>query len=371
MNFKLMAIKISDEIKDIPQNNINRIAEAIFDFDCSDFENENITSIRAQEFYDWIMTLNEQPILMREKIRLLKEYVFELTPEDHSARDIINRSCQKECEDQLKKLGIAISNIKGAIGFISVGSISESEDKYIKSFQEIEQSIEFLEEICDIKLKHLNFYENYEDLLVEGINEQNVDHYLKKWYEPLENEVRALLNPPKTVVKEEREDQSQEILDNESDVKLIEKILRNFNTCAMWLKNHRRKDHEAFILKDEYDVHDLIYSFLVMLYPDAETEDPSSKVAGISGRTDITIKSKKLIIEIKYLKNWKDWKAMLTDIHHKIQTYSQKEGYDQMIVFIYNPDGAMKNPDEIEKTLSKEDVIGGKKFKTTTIIIPH
>ncbi|AEG17670.1 hypothetical protein [Methanobacterium paludis] len=47
-NFKLLAVQIGNEIKwDVPLKEIDRIAEAIFDFEYLKFPNENSTSQRT------------------------------------------------------------------------------------------------------------------------------------------------------------------------------------------------------------------------------------------------------------------------------------------------------------------------------------
>lgn len=147
-------------------------------------------------------------------------------------------------------------------------------------------------------------------------------------------------------------------------------LLQRFHLGAYWLEKHRRKNHAPFVIDDEFDVQDLLYSFLVVNFPDAEVEDPAKKIAGVSSRLDVVIGNLKLIIEIKCFKKENNWTTMFKDINHKIQTYSQNEEYDQMIIFIYNPDSAVKNPYRIEKDITKEQNIGGKKFNVICIVDP-
>lgn len=81
VNFKLFAIRLGEKVKyEKSINEINRIANAISDFDVVEHPNDNITSERAQLIYDWIMTLKEQSIDDEEKLHLLKEFEEELDP---------------------------------------------------------------------------------------------------------------------------------------------------------------------------------------------------------------------------------------------------------------------------------------------------
>lgn len=81
-NYKLIAIKLGDSLKyGSSVNEINRIAEAVFTFNKKEHPNDSITSVRAQEVYDWILTLSEQDLTDDEKRNLLSSFIRELTPE--------------------------------------------------------------------------------------------------------------------------------------------------------------------------------------------------------------------------------------------------------------------------------------------------
>ena len=96
-NLKLLAIKMGDELKyGTSLNQINRIAEAIFDFDCLEFPQDNITSERAQLIYDWVITLDQQELSKEEKLSLLGDFYDELSPEDYSVRDLFGKKISKD-----------------------------------------------------------------------------------------------------------------------------------------------------------------------------------------------------------------------------------------------------------------------------------
>ncbi len=96
-NLRLLAIKMGDELKyDTSVNQINRMADAIFDFECLEFPQDNITSERAQLIYDWVITLDKQEISKEEKLSLLEDFYDELSPEDHSVRDLFDKKISKD-----------------------------------------------------------------------------------------------------------------------------------------------------------------------------------------------------------------------------------------------------------------------------------
>ena len=123
-NLKLLAIKIGNELKyDTSINEIDRIADAIFDFDCLNFPQNNITSKRAQLIYDWVMTLNEQEIPQEEKLSLLKEFVEELAEEDNPARDLFNKNKEKYTSKVEENSQMSDDNVKTHITQIFQGNI--------------------------------------------------------------------------------------------------------------------------------------------------------------------------------------------------------------------------------------------------------
>lgn len=94
MNIELIAIQIGDTLKDRKSlNEINRVAEAIFQFPRQKFPNKSITSERAKLTYDWIMSLGYQSC-PGELEQLLIDFVKSLTYNEiklqHTLLNILN-----------------------------------------------------------------------------------------------------------------------------------------------------------------------------------------------------------------------------------------------------------------------------------------
>ncbi len=88
-NFKLIATKLGEGLKnESTVNQINRNAEAIFNFNVMSHPQECITSSRSQLIYDWVMTLSEQSVDERTKLLLLDEFIHNLTPADSPLRSL-------------------------------------------------------------------------------------------------------------------------------------------------------------------------------------------------------------------------------------------------------------------------------------------
>jgi uncharacterized protein (TIGR02391 family) len=87
INFKLIAIKLGEGLKYSSSiNEINRISNAIFNFDSIYHCPAGITSLRSLLIYDWVTTLSEQPIDEKSKLRLLDQFIDNLTPVDSPLR---------------------------------------------------------------------------------------------------------------------------------------------------------------------------------------------------------------------------------------------------------------------------------------------
>lgn len=81
-NYKLIAIKLGESLKyGSSVNEINRIAKAVFTFSKREHPNDSITSVRAREVYDWVLTLSEQNLSEVDKGKLLSDFIKELAPE--------------------------------------------------------------------------------------------------------------------------------------------------------------------------------------------------------------------------------------------------------------------------------------------------
>ncbi len=83
MNYRLVANQIGDLLKyATTYNEIERAAKSIFTFQKEKFPNDSITSVRAQAFHDWVLTLAKQSMTNEDRNDLLVQFVSIVTPED-------------------------------------------------------------------------------------------------------------------------------------------------------------------------------------------------------------------------------------------------------------------------------------------------
>ena len=74
--YKMIAIQISDSLKySTSINEIDRAAKSVFSFNCEDFPDNSITSVRAHRIHDWILTLAKQKLTQDERNKLLCNFL--------------------------------------------------------------------------------------------------------------------------------------------------------------------------------------------------------------------------------------------------------------------------------------------------------
>ena len=98
MNYRLVANQVGDLLKyDTTINEVNRAAKSVFNFQQEIFPNDSITSSRAKEFHDWVLTLAKQPLDNSLRNNLLVQFISIITPEQHEhAVDRILKSADIE-----------------------------------------------------------------------------------------------------------------------------------------------------------------------------------------------------------------------------------------------------------------------------------
>jgi uncharacterized protein (TIGR02391 family) len=81
-NYKMIATQVGDLLKyDTTINEVNRAAQSVFSFQQESFPNDSITSTRAKEIYDWVLSLAKQSMTATERDSLVSQFISIITPE--------------------------------------------------------------------------------------------------------------------------------------------------------------------------------------------------------------------------------------------------------------------------------------------------
>lgn len=123
----------------------------------------------------------------------------------------------------------------------------------------------------------------------------------------------------------------------------LEYILRRFHKAALQLKS-RHSGRETLLIRDEYDVQDLLHSLLRLFYDDIRPEESTPSKGGGSARVDFLLKNEKVVVEVKMAsKKLKD-KEIGEELYIDIKRYQGHPDCGLLICFVYDPEGHLKNP---------------------------
>ncbi|MFC1965073.1 hypothetical protein ACFLWG_03630 [Chloroflexota bacterium] len=80
-NYLSLAIKAAKALyRKTSLDHIDKVAEGLFTFDLDPHLHTTMPDIVAQEIFDWIITLSEQPMDEEEKLRLARKFFVSLAP---------------------------------------------------------------------------------------------------------------------------------------------------------------------------------------------------------------------------------------------------------------------------------------------------
>lgn len=149
-------------------------------------------------------------------------------------------------------------------------------------------------------------------------------------------------------------------------------ILNNFHNANKVITRDRRKDHIEYIIKDEYDVQDLLSVIFKSIYPKIVPEENTPKVGGTTARADFIFKEFEIVLEIKMIKQKdRDEKDFIEQIKVDILSYYRyKPKY--MIFYIYDPFDKTKNEQnfkDLEKKIKYQDRDSNYEIETEIIVI--
>lgn len=130
-------------------------------------------------------------------------------------------------------------------------------------------------------------------------------------------------------------------------------LFNKFHKIARQLR-YRYNNRQTLDINDEYDVQDLLYSLLILLYDDIRREEWTPSYAGKSARQDFLIKKEQIVIETKKTRNTLTDKELGDELIVDITRYKKHPDCKQLICFIYDPEGRIANPkgfiDDIESS---------------------
>jgi len=81
-------------------------------------------------------------------------------------------------------------------------------------------------------------------------------------------------------------------------LKHVERLCERFHLVARKLQS-RHGERSPFLIKDEFDVQDLLHSLLEIYFNDIRSEESGPSFAGAGSRADFLLKSEGIVVEVK------------------------------------------------------------------------
>ncbi len=179
---------------------------------------------------------------------------------------------------------------------------------------------------------------------------------------PLEDIIEVVKSSNLPKIKERNEVKNK--------IELILSILDKFTTASKALLK-RRRGNKSFIIKNEYDVQDVLHLILSSLFLTTKREQV---IAGKSKnqflKIDFLIPSEKVGIECKYIRDMKHANKITKEINDDIQTYHKHQDCKTLIFFIYDNKMTISNPHELEKQYTITQKFGRKEMNIILKVRP-
>lgn len=160
----------------------------------------------------------------------------------------------------------------------------------------------------------------------------------------LPNNVDSIVSILKSIIEYEEKEiitfQDAAIANKKNNIDIL---FKNFHKVVRQLRD-RHDDRSTLDVEDEYDVQDLLHGMLMFFYDDIRPEEWTPSYAGKASRQDFLIKKEQFVIETKMTRKSLTDKELGDELIIDIARYKTHPDCKQLIVFIYDPEGRVKNP---------------------------
>lgn len=142
--------------------------------------------------------------------------------------------------------------------------------------------------------------------------------------------------------------------DENPSLPYVEHVLKRFHKIARKLRKRHDK-REPLIIKDEYDVQDLLKALFHMYFDDVRSEEWTPSHAGSSKRMDFLFSNDSIAVEVKYATEKNKDRKICDELVIDNEWYKKHPKCKTLIHFIYDPNEHLDNPSAIISDLQKND----------------
>ncbi len=152
-----------------------------------------------------------------------------------------------------------------------------------------------------------------------------------------------------------------------TEIQLVIQLCNRLSHSAKVL-NRRRANKNPFEITDEYDVQDLLKAVLRAYFKYSVSEDPISKVAGVSSRADFAIEELGVIIEAKYVHNPGEQSRIVKEFAEDLLFYSKCPFLEHFVYLVYGADD-LNEPELLDKLEGVKE-LNDKRFRAYIVRCP-
>jgi hypothetical protein len=155
----------------------------------------------------------------------------------------------------------------------------------------------------------------------------------------------------------------------QTEVSRVIAALNSFGECVRYL-NTRRSGGALLTLNSEAAVQDVLYLMLRPWIADLVPENPSDRIANRYSIKDFLSSANRFVIEAKYIRNADHGKSIVKELNDDIETYRYHPSCDDLVFFIYDPDGLIPDGAALERHLSSDRRYSEKILRCHAVIKP-
>jgi len=131
----------------------------------------------------------------------------------------------------------------------------------------------------------------------------------------------------------------------------LERMARRLPEVIHQLRQ-RHDNRDTLIVKDEYDLQDLIHSLLHLFFEDIRPEEGTPSLAGVNARMDFLLYNEQTVVEIKKTRSGLKNKELKEQLSIDIPHYSRHPDCKTLVAIVYDPERLISNPRGVERDLS-------------------
>ncbi|MCP1830714.1 hypothetical protein J2R76_007414 [Bradyrhizobium sp. USDA 4532] len=129
----------------------------------------------------------------------------------------------------------------------------------------------------------------------------------------------------------------------------------------------RQRQRAPVVIKDEYDVQDLLHAILKLHFDDVRPEEVTPSYAGSSSRVDFHLPRERIVVEAKMTRPNLGQKEVADELIIDASRYRTVPGVETLICLVYDPEKRCQNPTALERDVE----VSGVQLRVKAVVCPQ